>query len=334
MIYIAVCDDNEKLAKALRNKICQYVKENYEPVDITVYTQSTLLQYDIEDGKYFDLVLSDIEMPNIDGMNLVAYIKKHLPEVLIIFITSHLKYAIDAFELSIFRYIPKNTLSSRLPLALRDAFNMIKMQSDKFYTIEMPSRVEKIPYNKILYIQREGKNSVITLLDNSTTKVRKSLSQVFKEPPVYNFINDRLVDESAVLRPLSWHLILYVFRYFSRKWQKISDCECPDYQSVFFRCIMFLSYRVTFLCNVLGQIHYTSESPVRYFFYEKVVKWCKELKSEDFIYVDRGDIVNLAHIMRIKDSVVELQNGVRLPASQAKLDSIKSRLSEFWGERI
>ena len=47
-------------------------------------------------------------------------------------------------------------------------------------------------------------------------------------PPVYNFINDRLVDESAVLRPLLWHLILYVFRYFSRKWQKISDCECPD----------------------------------------------------------------------------------------------------------
>ena len=46
--------------------------------------------------------------------------------------------------------------------------------------------------------------------------------------PVYNFINDRFVDESAVLRPLSWHLILYVFRYFSRKWQTISDCECPD----------------------------------------------------------------------------------------------------------
>ena len=51
---------------------------------------------------------------------------------------------------------------------------------------------------------------------------------LIKKTPVYNFINDRLVDESAVLRPLSWHLILYVFRYFSRKWQKISDCECPD----------------------------------------------------------------------------------------------------------
>ena len=54
------------------------------------------------------------------------------------------------------------------------------------------------------------------------------LAAVSMKTPVYNFINDRLVDESAVLRPLSWLLILYVFRYFSRKWQKISDCECPD----------------------------------------------------------------------------------------------------------
>ena len=45
--------------------------------------------------------------------------------------------------------------------------------------------------------------------------------------PVYNFINDRLVDESAVLRPLSWHLILYVFRYFSRKWQKYLTANAP-----------------------------------------------------------------------------------------------------------
>lgn len=35
---------------------------------------------------------------------------------------------------------------------------------------------------------------------------------------------------------------------------------------------MSLSYRVTFLCNVFVQIHYTSESPVRFLFYEKSCK--------------------------------------------------------------
>ena len=42
-----------------------------------------------------------------------------------------------------------------------------------------------------------------------------------------------------------------------KKFQNKSKNIDEVYQSVFFRCIMFLSYRVTFLCNVLGQIHYT-----------------------------------------------------------------------------
>lgn len=71
-----------------------------------------------------------------------------------------------------------------------------------------------------------------------------------------------------------------------KKFQNKSKNIDEVYQSVFFRCIMFLSYRVTFLCNVLGQIHYTSESPVRYFFYEKVVKWCR--------YVDKAQKKRIA----------------------------------------
>ena len=55
-----------------------------------------------------------------------------------------------------------------------------------------------------------------------------------------------------------------------KKFQNKSKNIDEVYQSVFFRCIMFLSYRVTFLCNVLGQIHYKSESPVRYFFMKKL----------------------------------------------------------------
>lgn len=239
MIYIGICEDDEKASKILKNKVTMLLKEYNVPADITVYTKSKMLQYDIQEGKYFDLILSDIEMPDIDGMVLAAYIKKYLSEVLIIFITSHLKYAVDSFELSIFRYIPKNSIDSRLPYALKDAINMINIQADRYYIIQMPTRIEKIPYWKILYIQREGKNSVITLIDNSSTKVRKSLVRVFQE-----------------------------------------------------------------------------------------------LQSEDFIYVDRGDIVNLAHIMGIKNGIVELKNGVRLPASRAKLEQIKAKLGDFWGEQL
>lgn len=239
MIYIAICDDDEELVEKLKADVCQVLKEIHVIADISIYTQSKMLQYDIEEGKFFDLILSDIEMPNVNGMNLAKYIKKYLPEILIIFITSYLKYAIDAFELSIFRYIPKNMVKTRLRQALVDAVNMVKLQSNEFYKIEMPSRIEKIPYSKIMYIRREGKNSEIIFTNGVTTRVRKSLSQVFKE-----------------------------------------------------------------------------------------------LNSEDFVYIDRGDIVNLAHIMGIREGIVELKNGIRIPASHSRLEEIKIRLSDFWEEQL
>lgn len=239
MIYIAICDDDEKSVVELKKRVDSLLKENKILATISVYSQSRLLQYDIEEGKYFDLILSDIEMPNMDGMKLAEYIKKYLPEALVIFITSHTKYAVDAYELSIFRYVPKSSIDLRLNHAVNDALKLIRSRSERVYYINMPSRVEKIPHQKILYIEREGKKSVITLTDGSMTYVRKSLANVFKE-----------------------------------------------------------------------------------------------LDSEDFVYVDRGNIVNIQYIMKIKDGSVELENGIRLFASHAKIEQIKKKISEFWGERI
>jgi len=60
----------------------------------------------------------------------------------------------------------------------------------------------------------------------------------------------------------------------------------------------------------------------------------QELNSEDFFYVDRGDIVNLAYVMNIRNSMIELKDGSRLPVSQGKLEEVKDRLGKFWGEQL
>ena len=67
-----------------------------------------------------------------------------------------------------------------------------------------------------------------------------------------------------------------------KKFQNMLKNIYEVYQLMSFRCIMSLSYRVTFLCNVLLQIHYTSESPVRFLFYEKSCKVVlKEIANEN-----------------------------------------------------
>ncbi len=239
MLRIAICDDDDS-AVAAHKKIAETcMMQSGSAGEITAYTASDNLLYDIaEDGFFFDLILLDIEMPGSTGMEIAGKIKPFLPNVKIIFITSHIEYAIDAFELSIFRYVPKNDIEKRLSCAIQDAIKLIELEDGKAYTIQTNSRLEKIPYKEIYYIERDGKNASISAA-GGTSKVRKSLQQVYAE-----------------------------------------------------------------------------------------------LDAEEFIYIDRGYIVNMIHIMQIRDGMAVLKNGVSLPVSRAHLQEVKSQIHNYWGMHI
>lgn len=240
MIKIAICDDSEKTAAILSEQVKLFLEECQEVAEIIIYTKSRLLQYDIQEKRHFDLVLSDIEMPDIDGMKLSEYIRKYLPEVLIIFITSHDKYMVDSFALNIFRYIPKRELGKRLPQALRDAFNMIHIQAEEFYVIESPQRMEKVALRKILYIQRDNKkNCILKMMDGSEIKVRRSLVQVHGE-----------------------------------------------------------------------------------------------IGSDEFVFADRGLIVNVIHIKSIKNERLIMDNEERFLVSHTRLEQLKKELQKFWSKQL
>lgn len=239
MIKIAICDDEEK-AVALHERIVKVCLQSQGiGYEITTYTQSRNLLCDItDDGFFYDLILLDIEIPGISGMEIPQQIKNFLPNVRIIFVTSHTEYAIDAFELSIFRYVPKNNLEVKLTAAVTDAAKLIELEAGQEYTIQTTNRMEKIPYKDIFYIQRDGKNASI-VSSAGTAKVRKSLQQVFDE-----------------------------------------------------------------------------------------------LSTPEFIFIDRGCIVNIIQIMKISDGMAVLKNGEQLPISRSHLQEVKQKINQFWGAHI
>ncbi len=239
MLRIAICDDDKDAVTAHKKATEACLTQSSSAGEISTYTASDNLLYDItEDGFFFDLILLDIEMPGNSGMEIAEKIKPFLPNIKIIFITSHIEYAIDAFELSIFRYVPKNDIHKRLPSAIQDAIRLIELEEGKTYTIQTNSRFEKIPYKEIYYIERDGKNASISAL-GGVSKVRKTLQQVYAE-----------------------------------------------------------------------------------------------LNAEEFIYIDRGCIVNMIHIMQIKDGMAVLKNGVSLPVSRTHLQEVKAQINRYWGAHV
>ncbi|MEE0433981.1 MAG: response regulator transcription factor [Peptococcaceae bacterium] len=236
MIRLAICDDDAQAVADHQTMAEKALRENGYAVSVTTYTQSENLLADVcDDGYVYDLILLDVEMPQLDGMTLVARLTPHLPQVLVIFITSHREYAIDAFALNIFRYVPKDELETRLPQALCDAAKRISLEDGKCYTIQTVSRLEKLPLKDILYIAREGKN-VCFITTHGASLERTSLAQVMEQ-----------LDDAA------------------------------------------------------------------------------------FIYIDRGMIVNLVHLLEIKDGFAVLDSGQRLPISRGHLADVKARVATYWG---
>ncbi len=239
MLHIAICDDDAAAVRSHKEMTELCLKQFASVGEIKTYTDSDNLFCDIaEDQFFFDLILLDIEMPGRSGMEIAQKIKPYLPNVKIIFITSHIEYAIDAFELSIFRYVPKNEIAGRLPDAIKDAVKWIELEAGNAYVIQTNSRLEKIPYREIYYIERDGKNAAITAA-GGVSKVRKSLQQVYEE-----------------------------------------------------------------------------------------------LGADEFIYIDRGCIVNMVHIMQVKDGMAVLDNGGALPISRSHLQAVKERMNRYWGAHI
>ncbi len=239
MIRIAICDDDTSAVSLHENVVKSSLQVCGIGYEIVTYTRGRNLLSDITDDHFFyDLLLLDIEMPDITGMELSETLKPYLPNVKIIFITSHVEYAIDAYELSIFRYVPKHDLEKRLAAAVADAARLIELEAGQEYTIQTSSRLERIPYKEIYYIQRDGKNASI-VSSAGTSKVRKSLQQVYEE-----------------------------------------------------------------------------------------------LDAPEFLFIDRGYIVNIIQIMKVSAGMVFLKNGEQLLISRSHLQEVKRQINRFWGAHI
>lgn len=68
MLHIAVCDDDSSAVQAHTKTAEECLKQCESMGEITSYTHSDNLLYDItEDKFFFDLILLDIEMPGKTG---------------------------------------------------------------------------------------------------------------------------------------------------------------------------------------------------------------------------------------------------------------------------
>jgi len=180
MTKIAIVDDQE----IFLNSISKFIKDFYcqkgIPCEIREYDKADLLIYDIKDNLFCDVYFLDIEMPKINGLHLAEFIRKADQEAIIVFITLHMEFAIDAYDVNAYQYVPKTLLGKKLPSILTGIQRKIELNTEKYFVIETNTRYEKILLKNIYYIYKSGKN-VYIVTTNGESYIRETLDRVYDQ---------------------------------------------------------------------------------------------------------------------------------------------------------
>ena len=119
MIRILLVDDQALLREVLQNWL--EVERDFEIVGQAENGKQAIEQV----KKYLpDIVLMDLEMPEMDGFEATKTIVAEFPEVKVIILTGNdnLDYQVEALEVGAKRYLPKNTTAMELTKTIRSVY--------------------------------------------------------------------------------------------------------------------------------------------------------------------------------------------------------------------
>lgn len=120
----------------------------------------------------FDLVLLDIHMPGMSGLNLAQHLNRLPSPPAVVFVTAHAEHALQAFELDAVDYLTKPVRLERLQAALQKVQRLKGIQyavqldgvqnaashsSPNSLLIQDRGRTERVPLAEVLYFKAELK---------------------------------------------------------------------------------------------------------------------------------------------------------------------------------
>lgn len=125
---ILVVDDEQHMRWIIGKAM---VKEGYSIVEAASGAEATA----IFDGLVPDLVLLDLKLPDIDGIEVLRSIKQAQPEVPVIMITAHgtVETAIEAMKIGAVDYISKPFEMEELKLVIHRTLEVVELASEVNY---------------------------------------------------------------------------------------------------------------------------------------------------------------------------------------------------------
>lgn len=149
---IAICDDESSQIKYLQELIGAWSKNREETVMVQAFESAEAFLFAYEEDKDIDILLLDIQMKGMNGIELAREIRKGNEMLQIIFITGFADFMAEGYDVSALHYLMKPVNEQKLTEVLDRAAARLK-SSKRTILFKAGSCNMRIPADDIYYAE-------------------------------------------------------------------------------------------------------------------------------------------------------------------------------------
>lgn len=174
-LKLCICDDDAEQRTYLTDIVCSWAKRNRHLAELKQYADAKSFLFDYSEEKDFDILLLDIDMPGMNGIELAKTVRCENAAVQIVFITGYYEYFSDGFDVSALHYLIKPVDDIKLCAVLDKAVeNLVSRQ--RSVLLSTSDGDFKVSLADILYV--EARNVyVIVHTTHGSYRMRMSLGK-------------------------------------------------------------------------------------------------------------------------------------------------------------
>ncbi len=171
---IAVCDDDSQELERISALIDTYKRESKVPLTYKTFRSATELISSMGSSDY-DILLLDILMPGINGMQAAHEIRAFDAGVKIVFLTSSPEFAVESYAVKAYDYILKPVSKDKL-FSILDAVIAEELKPLEGLTVKTQSGITRILFSRLAFVEIMNKKLYFHLADGSVREVSASLA--------------------------------------------------------------------------------------------------------------------------------------------------------------
>lgn len=175
---IAIVDDEVKEQEIIAKYIGEWAETEKELVEFARFDSSESFLFSWEDAKDYALLVLDIEMGEISGLELAKRIRLEDEKIPILFVTGYDEYMQYGYEVSALHYLIKPVNKEKLFQVLAKLSE--QEETTKSLIVNSENEVRRILMNHVLYVEADGHGSILHTTDE-VIRLKESFGEIERQ---------------------------------------------------------------------------------------------------------------------------------------------------------